>query len=540
MNKLKFILSALFVATVIAFSCTSVDLSIIPEELESIDSQFNPLELTKAAIDESCCYHQSTGLVLRNVVDKRLVQYGSEICSDNAISGYALKVRPRTYKEQKYIEQMKGIKVSYIPFGYEPVYLPAGTDVRSLSLKYFPDDTREVLVKSGVIKADGKQGEDDLRKMSRVKIPALYIEWPIEMGLPDHMDYEIMYAIKSDPPLPELPAPLSYNLVFQTYDPVLSTNVRLKNLKIRISKSGTLISEELTDANGRATITASQASYDWEPLTYSITTIFSSAKWTITRDTTSTTPIHNTLGTLSQYYDILDPVDTIYFTLSSTSTEFEIHRAIDYYRNDPHELSSTILSSENSVIIAAYTSSSQTYNGLERWTKPMNDPYRAVIAIFNNGISLPELMGTIFHEIGHARKDYAQDTSFCNTYEQKLIHDSYASFIGYHLSRKYYTTKGLYLAPFYYETFNQQCRQWWPLSSEDIYSPLFIDLSDDFNQNVYRPFYVIDTISGVPIYEIDRLGIFIKSLSEFITNSAYMVNLYFTQAQLDVLLLNYL
>jgi len=537
MNKLKFILSALFVATVIAFSCTSVDLSIIPEELESIDSQFNPLELTKAAIDDSCCYHQSTGLVLRNVVDKRLVQYGSEICSDNAISGYALKVRPRTYKEQKYIEQMKGIKVSYIPFGYEPVYVPAGTDVRSLSLKNFHDDTREILVGPSIGKAYDGYGKDVLKGPSIVKIPALYIEWPIEIGLPDDMDYEIMYAIKSDPTLPGLPAPSRYNLVFQTYDPVLSTNVRLKNLKIRISKSGTLISEELTDANGRATITASQASYDWEPLTYSITTIFSSAKWTITSDTTSTTPIHNTLGTLSQYYDILDPVDTIYFTLSSTTNEFEIHRAIDYYRNDQHELSSTILSSENSLIIATPNVSSQTRSGVEYWDDVVADG--ANIIIYNNGSTLPELMGTIFHEIGHARKDYAQGTSFYNSYEQQLIHESYASFIGFHLSRKYYIDKDISFTLAEYTFFNTQHRQFW-LSG--IYSPLFIDLADNVNQSTFSTYYnyVIDTISGVPIYDIDRLGIFIKSLSEFITNSAYMVNLYFTQAQLDVLLLNYL
>lgn len=471
-------------------------------------------------MDSTLCFHESTGLVLRHTQNSAFVPFDSlDVVAKGGIMGYALKIIPDSFSQQKRIEQLKGIKVSYIPFGYEPVYIPSGTDINSLSLKKYPDDTKEISTRN----VDTK-----------IKLPALYIEWPVELTLPSDMDYEILYAIVSHQNQTREVYPNTYHLVFQTCDTVLSSNIRLKNLKIRISKNGSVLSETLTDAKGHMKITANQALYESEPLTYSITAVLSSPKWTITRECNLATPVHTALGTLSQYFDINNPLDTIYITLSSSTTEYEIHRAIDYYRNNTHELSNTILSSENSLKIAASDSTVSEKAGREVWDVEV--PNGATIVIYNNGIGTRNLMGAIFHEIGHARKDYAEGATYINTSEQLLIHESYASFIGYHLSRKYYLDRGYTFLTSGYELFNIQHRQYW---SEWPYTSLFVDLTDDYNQGELAYFWVYDTISDVPILSIDRLGVFSHSLSDYVSGCSPLVGEYFRQGQLDTLLVRY-
>ena len=511
--------------------------SLIPyEEAVECQKQQNALPLTKAEADATYYYHESTNLLLQYVPNSRLLAYDSSSQESDTISGYALKISPRSFLEQKQIEQLEGIKVSYIPFGYEPVYMPAGTDIRSIPSIPLPDDTRTIAVSADRVKADDNTDAIVIGGPSQIKIPSLYVEWPKELALPDGYDYKIMFIITKQPEPQRIVYPTKYWLVFRTYDSVLSSNIRLKNLKIRVSKNGTTISEQLTDSQGRIKITADQASYESEPLTYSITAVSSTPKWTITRDTTNTVPIHTALGTLSQYFDANNPLDTIYITLSSVTTEFEIHRAIDYYRNDSHELSNTILSSENNLLISAPNYSSQVFDGKENWHNRV--PNGADIIIFNNGLVTQQLMGVIFHEIGHARKDFAQGTTYDSTNSQLLIHESYASFIGYHLSRKYYVSKGYSLSGSNYIFFNGQHRQNWSYGLYNT-SPLFVDLTDDFNEHAYVSYGVDDTISGVPILSIDQLGKLSIDLSDFVSNISPLVGVYFTQAQLNSMLSYY-
>lgn len=530
-NTIYFFVAIIFIA-VLMNSC--VKESMIPYE-EAVDylEQQNTSPQTKAETETVYYYHESTNLVLQQTLDSRFLDYDSTMHENDNISGYALKISPRSFMEQKRIEQLDGIKVSYIPFGYEPVCLSDDTEVRSFPFIPLPNDSKEVSAQSVIGKANERPNSFELRSPSRIRIPAMYVEWPKEFALPDDLDYEILYLIAKQPDQQRIVYPTRYWLVFRTYDSVLSSNVRLKNLKIRVSKNGSTISEQLTDSQGRIKITTDQASYESEPLTYSITAVSSSPKWTITREITNTTPIHTALGTLSQYYDVYNPVDTIYITLSSLTTEFEIHRAIDYYRNDTHELSGTIESTENSLMIAASDSTSTVYNGVEYWNSATGV---ANVVIYDNGLNTQNLMGVIFHEIGHARKDYAQEASYYNTSEQILFHESFASFIGYHLSRKYYIAKGYSIPSSDYMTFNNQHRQLW---TSGAYSPLFIDLTDTFNQSSYLSFLVDDSISGVPILSIDRLGVFSNSFTDFNTNIAPMVGVYFTQTQLNTMLSYY-
>lgn len=528
--KTKYFLTLLLLLLLFS-GCAQMNLE-DPSVVKSVELGDTPI--TKVDSNSSLYYHESTRLVLRAVSNPEFIPYDPNNIVRDSIAGFALKVTPRTVQQQKQLEKMEGIKVSYIPFGYEPVRMSKWINFNTLTK--LPNETERIFVKPSIGKANNMLVESLSNEEILICLPSLYIEWPASKTLPEDIDYEIMYSIKKLPDQHKGVYPSYYHLVFQTYDSVLNANVRLSNLKVRISKSGSTLSEQLTDSKGYIKINANQALYESEPMTYSITAILSSPKWTITRETSNTTPIHTALGTLSQYYDVNNPVDTIYLTLSSQTTEFEIHRAIDYYRNGTHELSSTIISDENSLMIAASDSTSLSGHAIEYWDYIV--PNGANIVVYNHGLSNQELFGVIFHEIGHARKDYAEGTTYYSTDEEKLIHESYASFVGYHLSRKYYIAKGYYLSTDNYEWFNIQHRQYW--FGTGPYTPLFVDLIDSYNQGDGYPLFVYDSISGVPILSVDRLGVFSDDISDFISNIAPMVNVYFSQSQLDALLDKYL
>ncbi len=526
--------ATLFVMITLLFSCTTETMTSYNEERGRSERYQYISEITKTDFFTDCYYHESTGLVVRWCSDSKYVAYHVDSLLKENISRYALKIQPKTYLQQKQIEQITGITVSYIPFGYEPMCIPGSTVSFRLTLPHLQDDTREITGSSAIRKAGGEYAEGGIMAPSKIKLPALYVEWPANRDIPNDIDYEIQYVVPKEGDQQRIVYPTRYWLVFQSYDSVLSTNIRLKNLKIRVSKSGSVISEQLTDSQGRIKITSDQATYESEPLTYTISTILSSDKWTITRDTATTTPIHTAIGSLSQFFDANHPLDTITITLSSVSTEYEIHRAIDYYRNDTHELSSTILSSENSIVFAAPNYSSTIYHGYSDWGNLVTNGEN--IVIFNNGLTKPELMGVIFHELGHARKDYAQGACYDESTAESLLHESYASFIGYHMSRQYYVSKGYSLLSMDFINFNTQHRQFWPIANP---SPLLIDMTDDFNQHSSFNFAVNDSISGVPILSIERIGAFSNNMSDFVTNTAPLVGVYFTQTQLDAMLAYY-
>lgn len=526
--------ATLFVMIMLLFSCTTE--TMISSENNRNDRYPFISEITKADSFTDCYYHESTGLVVRWCSDSKYAAYHVDSLSKENISRYALKIQPKTYLQQKQIEQMTGITVSYIPFGYEPMCIPRSAKAFRLTLPHLQDDTREISSSSAIRMAGGEYTEGGIMAPSQIKLPALYVEWPVDRVVPNDIDYEIQYVVPKEVDQQRIVYPTRYWLVFQSYDSVLFTNIRLKNLKIRVSKSGSVISEQLTDSQGRIKITSDQATYESEPLTYSITAICSSPKWTIPREITLSTPIHTSVGTLSQHFNSSSPLDTIYITLASSTTEFEIHRAIDYYRNDSHELSSTILSDENSLVIAASDSTViNDIHGNTYWSDAENVDR---ITIYDSDENTQTLMGVILHEIGHARKDYAQGASYYCNKQQRLIHESYASFIGYYLSRQYYISKGYSLTGTNYISFNGQNRQNWTYELSHA-SPLFVDLSDNLNQHTYLSIYVDDTISGVPISSIDQLGKNSIDLTGFINNISPLVGVYFTQSELNTMLSYY-
>lgn len=223
------------------------------------------------------------------------------------------------------------------------------------------------------------------------------------------------------------------------------------------------------------------------------------------------------------------------FVLVNQNREYESAKEL-FERVIARQVSSTILSDENSLVIAASDSTViNDIHGNTYWSDAENVDR---ITIYDSDVNTQTLMGVILHEIGHARKDYAQGANYYCNKQQRLIHESYASFIGYYLSRQYYISKGYSLTGTNYISFNGQNRQNWTYELSHA-SPLFVDLSDNLNQHTYLSIYVDDTISGVPISSIDQLGKNSIDLTGFINNISPLVGVYFTQSELNTMLSYY-
>ncbi len=375
----------------------------------------------------------------------------------------------------------------------------------------------------------------DKKTPEEIQLTTLYVEWPKEKPLPQELCYDIIGGLRGPGAGGgDLPFLYSYPIVFRTYDSVLNEYVRLNKLKVYVDMGE---DDQIVYTNNKGCITVSNdiVGVMTQPEDYTLTVIMSSPDWTITRDSTSTTPINNYLGTVSSL-GMLVMNDTTYVTLSSLTTEYEIHRAVDYYHNTSHDFSSSIYSGESETFYSAVVDSDSGADG-----KATIDTLSGVkrVIIYNNSLYTKELMGVILHEVGHVRKFVAGYTAD-NSDTKKLLHESYASFIGWYLSRLYYETHGYtFSGEFQKMVFNSQHCQYWRFILPSYYSPLLIDMCDLINQHNYSNAYVNETISGCPPTAIEAGGRISMSVAEFITNISSLIGVYFTQAQLDAVMIYY-
>lgn len=485
--------------------------------------------ITKA--DNPCYYHEPTGLLITPKANTRLVSLDSDEYAKSNFTSYALKVFPRSYLEQRYIENLEDVIVTYVPFGYSPVSADnMSREVLHRSFTVFEEEnpyTEMSECKQYVPDADVNS-----MKKAKIQLPTLYVEWPKEKPLPQGLCYDIIGGLRGPGAGGgDLPLLYSYPIVFRTYDSVLNEYVRLNKLKVYVDMGE---DDQIVYTNNKGCITVSNdvVGVTTQPKDYTLTVIMSSPDWTITRDSTSTTPINNYLGTVSSLGTLVVN-DTTYVTLSSLTTEYEIHRAVDFYHNTSHDFSSSINTGESLTIYSAVTDYDSTHNG-RNYYYPSTFVNR--IIIYNNSLTLPNIMGSVFHEMGHARKNSAGYDAYGSDSEI-MLHESYASFIGWYLSRLYYETHG-YIFPgeFNKMVFNTEHCQYWLFIYHLPYTPLLIDMCDLINQHSYNSSHVNDTITGCPISAIEYAGKISSSLTQFLTNISYLEGVYYTQAQLDVMM----
>lgn len=476
--------TALIVVSIFLFSC-------------SLDKDNRYLDLTTKSSDElnpeEFFYFEEAGIYL-----KRTDEHNDIV--DKGWSGktkryHAIRFFPKDIDEQLFLSNFKDVAVSYIPWGYDPVAGDIVAKSSTNAVKPYKAERENPHYIENVIDGD----------TTILHLPVMYAVWPDDLDFPS-VEYDVIEDL--DIPIIDPEPSNRYTLTLRTYDSLLGSYLPLKNIKVHFKLGA--FSVYLT-TNNQGTVQITPSAYVNAPANISNINVYvlpGTSYFTVSRNhvssngSTSTIAIIETLGTLGSIYGTPGASNPLTHTetLYSSTTEYEIYRAADYYFNETHYLSSNMSSGEGGTLLLADDSSNPTYSG-------QASPSNNIVYIYNNGHTMPEIIGTTLHEIGHIRH-YKKATNQYLYSIDRFVKDSYASFVGWLLGEEYYLSKG-FIKPYHGYHINDENRQDWHKNMTTdfyYYSPIFIDLWDNYNQSQEFSFGIPETIWLVSLPVIEGMA----------------------------------
>lgn len=486
-------------------------------------------------------YHEDTGFLIQKQEDPFIAKNGNEI------THRAIEYRPKNMDEYNILMHYSdSVFFSYIPFGFSPVrelaanergqYEPFPTEERYYISQFrFDNDSLRK-----------EEGSNTLPKES--KLPYLYAVWPVNMAIPEHIAHIERYDVclplktgnKKEPSRFEGTGQIYLPITVNTYDSFLGSYIPMTGIKVRVT-NGSFYCDYTMNSSGSATIQPLMFNIEltlFEIAQLQVYVIYQTPKFTVSRDN-AVIPIQRYLGTVSSLWGSM-AYNTTYPTYvshqSSETNECDVFQGACYYFYGTHDYSSLITSSEQGGIVL-HSSTSQPSNCRSEVT--IDSLANLTIYVYNNfNNSNTECIASTIHELGHIHHSYINYN--CSSI-QIMVRESFASYIGWLLGETYYLSKG-YVRPFPGLTINMQDRQWWtpysPLFIDDpdlyYYTPLFIDLTDDYNQGC-----ITDTISGVPASVIDAMMETCTTVSACKSYLLSYVGTYYTSPEINAYLAYY-
>lgn len=441
---------------------------------------------------------------------------------------YALKIYPRDEAEQWRVEMMEDAQVAYIPFDYAQLTQDEAQKVEKANKRSAANTFAE---KSPyTITYDYTEGTDGGPTGPQTfQLPILYTVWPADKPLPDDLEYVVDYEVflphsaatqaKSVEALTTLEneavsaafgipastltgaltrAPAIWNISRRlvTYDDTLNDFAILPNLKVRV-QSGTFISDTNSDASGFVTFSLPVPMLPITPTTIAqadITFTYQDpqGRWKIITEN-STNPYSVTV--FSRFYGSGGLPMPIFALSSGDRQENDIHRAMCYFFNGQIVFPKYIPSGGLKII--AYDESGDAKGS---FAAP------STIRVYNFNGTQAEVIGTIMHEVGHFTHYQNNVSRFINT--DDFLIESFARYSGWYLGEQYYKSRGWTHPGGNPDIVGQTTQSWYKTYDTYFmwdnkpyyygwYSPLFIDLADDYNQGANSSYYPNDTIQGV-------------------------------------------
>lgn len=438
---------------------------------------------------------------------------------------YRIKFYPKNTSEQQFLEELEDISISYVPFGYELV--PNKNNVLASVCQPLLETNPYTQVDYGPYYSDNRIPNQTFGE--EIHLPIMYAIWPIEKELPLNIEHNIdSYLFLDGTPPPE---DTRYPLRLRTYDSLLGTYVPLKNIKIRISYMG-YSAYQYTDNTGLVRIYTGLANItspsQIPDITISVVT--AGPYWSICPQANST-PYQIALGTIGSLWPTSASTTTL--NLSSSTIQYEVFRAAEYYFSASNEFYSSVLTSEHNPRIHL-CAQNPDYPNLQGKSYPSTK----TVLIYTVGLIQAEEIAVVLHELGHIRKWYHLGQSSGNETDT-WSHESYACFLGAYLGEQYYLSKG-FVKPNSSYLINSMGQQLiWTKGSSNDYSPFFIDLFDTYNQSTYSDTLPNDIIQDVPASLVDSLGIICTSKAQSLASLSNYVGVYYTLDQMNSYLLNY-
>lgn len=487
---------------------------------------------------DAILYHEATSTWMRPIVDPYRLEHMQRACDNLAaaeaastLSGvqrkrfaatrlasthYHVRIYPKTEEEQWELEQDKDITVGYIPFDYAGLPLSELSGRQAVAAEnVYPDERRYTITHEGYMTVHGPAPTET------IVLPALYAVWPCTKPFPQDMDYEILYDVflpeaaaataarsrmSCDAPLDTeqldlleqealalvfgrqkavIPPPvnISFTGKITQLDKFLHREVPLANLQIRFQYGSNTMTTYTRD-DGSFTILFKNS-----PVNTLFSCVFINDKWKITEED-STKPI--------TVINRIEDVDQCNFSLDFLTSPFvEIHRAVNFFYNGSHTVPKWYYEAGMRLIACPYEKKDVSGEFYYFNNKA------AYIKIYTANKSDPQYkIPAVFHEMGHFIQYSMQGFGKFHLSRNLLI-ESYASYVGWYLGKRYYSTLG-----YTDKDHNPQGRQDWTKTQEKYadYSPLFVDLVDEYDQSLVDYRYNKDEIKNIPASVIDRLA----------------------------------
>ncbi len=430
---------------------------------------------------------------------------------------YALRIIPGNEEVAYKLLSDTTMWVSTIPFGYMPM---VGENPLPTVKK---PSTREIK------QIDDYCGDDSIDKETSVIFQPLYVRWPVDKELPSNVTSEKLYDVYTPVPGSQIDSLISaglssviqnrgerpdagyhypwqprWNLKIKTYDEVLGVYSEMKKIRVKFMDYYTFYTGiSHTDNAGKVEVPEDA------PMTSIASLEFYTADFIIT-DNNNITQVSQSLGSLDYLADLpyimngLMPITTIEL---GYDFKRQVYQAAWYYYYGHNDLLDNIdkMQLDTPFRIATYAdSTSLTYNGVDgiAWffatqTNPHVEiaNYEPIDVDYRSSC----LFCAVLHELGHA--SHYMEMGY-NSYSlvHNRIKESFASFMGWYNARNYYSS--IVSTDFDVNVITKQGRQQWDGSSSNNYTPIFIDLVDDYNQSLSDPSLVIDNISGVGVGDV--------------------------------------
>lgn len=468
---------------------------------------------------------------------------------------YRLKIYPKTEAEEWEIERMEDVKVAYIPFDYvqltkdESEKIAASTRTQAA---VFPEKSPYSVTYDDAETCDGPADPVTFT------LPVLYAVWPCDKPLPEDMEYEIeckvfipSYGVEQTrSAAPALSEGILQRLESEAISLALGTPVRQETRATVVAERvlygniyhwDNLISKKVAQPTMKQRFQL--GSSIWETYTHredgyfairaaipneaSYSHVFQSPRWKITPES-STSPIVTSYGTVAENWPYSASV--VNMCPANPTVEYSINRAVDYFYYGEHQIPKW--NYDDGIRIIAATNPSTEYDAV--FTYSSNK--RAFITVPNNHRNLiNETIGAVLHELGHFV--HYNERGGYSGYKgvHGFIKESFASYVGWYLSEEHYRELGYY-HPSEGDTYNylnDEDRQFWRSTIALHYSPLFVDLSDRYNQNTYLYVYNQDNIENVPHPIIVKLAVENKDWSSLKNALIGYIGVYYNRDQYE-------
>ena len=213
----------------------------------------------------------------------------------------------------------------------------------------------------------------------------------------------------------------------------------------------------------------------------------------------------------------------------------DVFKAASYYFYESNSVLSQITkySSMSSMSIFAVNNPDPINNNLGVFSYGGASPYITIYNAYSSDYSgaASKVYGTVLHELGHATH-YMTD-GYAGLYStETVVKESFASFFGWYNVMEYYSA----VAP-NHSTVHSICTQgrqsWTPLSTNLNYTPFYIDLYDDYNQNLYYLNANVDTVSSVPVSALLNMSFGHTTFQSVYNELSTYIGQYFTASEFN-------